>query len=145
KNGYEISISLNSKETIYIERLKNIIKYLFNREYSVKERNNCLEITFSFQQLNKFLSVNFKNEAVNKEIPEWVKFINKDLKKELVSGYLSSDGCVTNNGKYYSTEFVSTSLNLLEGFQDILFSLGIISSLSLLRDESVHFINNRKS
>ena len=44
-------------------------------------------------------------------------------------GFLASDGCVTNKG----ISFVSISEKLLLDMQDILFSIGIISSLTLLR------------
>lgn len=55
-----------------------------------------------------------------------MKYIPATFKRQLVLGYLASDGCVTGN----SMEFVSVSLKLLNDMQDVLFSLGIISGVS---------------
>jgi hypothetical protein len=61
-----------------------------------------------------------------------------------VWGYLASDGSVTKHTKGYNNiEFVSVSLRLLEDIQDVLFSLNIISGLSLLRDTKKSIIKNR--
>lgn len=77
---------------------------------------------------------NFKQYSEFKEIPEWVKFLPEEFKLQLVKGYLQSDGCILRNN-ITTCSFVSISLNLLEGIQDILFSLGLLSSIGLLRDE----------
>jgi len=57
------------------------------------------------------------------------------FKLKLVEGYLVGDGCYFKpaSRELYTTSFVSISQKLLEDFQDILFSLGYISSMGLLR------------
>lgn len=134
-NGYKISVAFNKKETIYIERFKKIVTELFKRKYEVTDKQeNSLEIHFCFQELNSFLTKHFGKYADGKQIPEWAKYINHDLKKQLLLGYLNSDGCVIINKQSKAViEFVSINLTLLESFQDILFSLGLISSVKLLR------------
>lgn len=138
-NEYRINISFNSKETFYIEKFINVVNNIFGRQvYCNKTKAvNCIECSFSFQQLNRFLTLNFGKYAYGKEIPEWVKYLPKNLKKHLILGYLNSDGCISKNNNSYTSEFISINLNLLESIQDILFSLGIISGLSKLRDPSI--------
>jgi len=142
-NGDDISISFNSKETEYINRLESIIKNVFNRRLNKRERNGATECTFSFQQLNVFITYNFGKYANGKLIPEWVKYISNKNKYQLLLGYFNSDGCVYKHPKgYFSVSYVSINLELLESIQDIMFSVGIVSNLCRLRDESEHIIRN---
>lgn len=143
---YKISISFNKDAIDCIKRCRSIVENIFKRNIYCKIlESNCVEIEFSFRQLNRFLTDNFGKYSYGKYIPEWAKFINEDCKKQLILGYLDTDGCVTKHTKgYCSVEFVSVNLELLESIQDILFSLGIISALSILRDKSVHKIVNNK-
>ena len=141
-DGYNISVSFNKSEKFYIDKLKNLINTLFNRKYNERIRNNCVEIKFSFQQLNSFMTNTFGKYAYGKFIPEWVKYLPNNFKTSLILGYLNSDGSVTKNN---TIEFVSINLELLESVQDILFSLGVISALSKLRNASEYIINNKVS
>jgi len=145
-DGYKISVSFNAKETYYIEKINDVVTNLFKREitFCENEENTCLTLTFCFQQLSTFLTYHFGKYAIGKRIPEWVKHIQNGLKRELIKGYLNSDGCITQDKKgYFSTEFVSINLELLESIQDMLFALGYISSITKLRNAC--FSNNFKN
>lgn len=62
----------------------------------------------------------------------------------MLLGYLDSDGCIYKDKRgYYSMEFVSCNLNLLEDFQDIAFSIGIVGNLTKLRDKGIYHIKGR--
>ncbi len=73
-----------------------------------------------------FLSDNFGKYSYGKYIAEWIKYLPKNLKMKLVEGYIDGDGSYV--GKTITAS--SVSMNLLEGIQDILFSCGIVSSIS---------------
>ena len=105
---------------------------------SKSQRDNCITCTFSCKQFSHLFVSNFGTDCQNKKIPEWAKKIDDIYKAQLILGYLHSDGCVNFNPKseYYGLEFVSINLELLEDFQDIAFSLGLISNLNKLRNES---------
>jgi intein/homing endonuclease len=135
--GSKVSFAVNSQETYYVEKLRCITEKYLDRSFNnFRTRNNAVEYTINCEELADFLVLNFRKYAEGKNIPEWVKYLPEEYKVELISGYLASDGCVTTHTKGYgSTEFVSISLELLEAFQDILFSLGIVSNLSKLRDK----------
>lgn len=146
-NNYKISVAFNNNETELIEKFKTVVKSLFKRSTFIgKVKNGSCEIGFSHQVLSNFLNKNFGKYAKGKLIPEWAKRIKKIYKENLIVGYLDSDGCVTRSGKkkYFSTEFVSINLKLLEDIQDILFSLGYISGLSRLRHAQKYSIAGKK-
>ena len=132
--NHKINIAFDLKNEISIIRCKKLIKELFKRNYYARIKNGSLEISMCFTELKEFIDIHFEKGAENKRIPEWVKYMNPIFKTELISGYLSSDGCVVKNKNLYTTEFVSINLELLESIQDMLFSLNIISGISLLRD-----------
>lgn len=144
--GKKISISINSDEVCYIERLNNLVTKIFNRKLNIrKQESNSVTCTFSLQQLNTFLTKYFGRYSYGKYISEWIKFIDPKLKRQLLLGYLDSDGCISIHTRgYYYTVFVSINLELLESIQDIGFSLGLISNLCKLRNESTHKFQNGK-
>jgi hypothetical protein len=140
-----IDLSFNESEIYYISKTIIIIETLFKRKPLItRNKRNCVTISFNSKQLDIFLTSNFGKYANGKFLPEWVKRIDSSFKHNMLLGYLASDGCVTKHTKgYYSIEFVSISLLLLEGFQDILFSLDIISGISKMRDSKIITILNR--
>lgn len=137
----KIGIIFNEKETVSINSIKTIVENIFKAKVSFVKRPGSITLYFSSKVVSEFLNNNFDKGALNKKIPEWVKYISEEFKYDLLMGYLNSDGCFMNlpNG-YLLTEFVSISLELLEGFQDILLSLGLVSSLTKLRDSGTREI-----
>ena len=142
-DGYRVFISINYKEKKTIEKLQAFCN-LIDRTYLVKEKNsNCKEYIINCKQLVDFLNSNFGKYSYGKYIPEKFKFIRHNLKKSLINGYLDSDGCIIFTNNSYKASFVSINLELLEGFQDCLSSLGIKSSIKLLRDAGKMTIDGR--
>jgi intein/homing endonuclease len=138
-NNDKIEICFNINERIYIDKCKNIINKYLDRNVWEYTKDNLVKITFCSKQFHSFLLKYFGKYSYGKKIEEWVKFLNSDIKKELIKGYLASDGCIyQDRNKYYGTSFVSINLELLESIQDILFSLGHISRLSKLRNAGTY-------
>jgi len=135
---YTITVTFNKKEEYYLEKMLNVIEKLFNRKPSVVLRNSTYDLVFNSKELYMFMLDNFGQYSYGKKINEWVKYIPKEYKLELIKGYFDSDGSIftVNKNKKISLKisFVSINLSLLESFQDILFSLDIISSLNKLRN-----------
>ena len=111
------------------------------------EKEDVYNVEFNCKELYFFLLNNFGKYADGKKISEWVKFIKKDYKLELIKGYFDSDGCwvkVNKKNKIHSrVSFVSINLELLESIQDILSSIGVISSLNKLRNAKEAIIKGR--
>ena len=138
-----ITIVFNEKEEQYIDRYSDAVSKIFGKKINYRFRNGAVECSFISRHFNDFLNSNFSRYSYGKYIPEWAKRIDSNLKYQFILGYLNSDGCITkNDSKYYCAEFVSINQELLESVQDILFSIGIVSSLSLLRGESTRYLNN---
>lgn len=140
--GYKVYVCFGKNETNNVQRLREFSKSILGRAFSVRDRGATFECCVSNNQLNLFLTKHFGKYAGGKIIPEWVKYAPIPLKTKLLSGYLDSDGCVGNrqNGRF-GIDFVSINLAMLEGVQDILFSLGIVSSLKQLRTSGQHVLN----
>ena len=136
KNGnVTIYTAHNSNETDIINKIKVVIKNTIGRTVSVTEKDNNTTICqFSSKQIGTFLTKYFGKYAKGKYISEQVKYLNVDFKQQLIRGYIAGDGCVLQtktNGK--NIKITSVSLRLLEDVQDILFSIGCISAINLLR------------
>ena len=147
KNNYDIYTSHNINEVDYHNTIKRICKNIFNRKCSFSKANNsekCINIKLCYKQLALFLNKNFGKYSYGKYISEWIKFLPKKYKIELLLGYLQGDGSFINNkrdGRLIKAD--SVSIKLLEDLQDILFSLGIVSTISLNKKETTNIINNR--
>jgi len=143
----KIEIAFNAKEVNYINKFERFVNRVFQRSVSKRTRTGATNATFSSKQLFVFLNKHFGKYAHGKLIPEWAKKISDECKWQMVKGYLDSDGSIHIEKKrnLVTTQFISINQQLLEGFQDILFSLGVVSNLGLLRNESSTVIGkNRK-
>lgn len=133
---YTVTVSFNAKEEQYISRFKNAVSEVFHRKvHECKNKGTCVEYQFCSMQFCLFFTKWFGKYAENKHISEWVKFLPKSLRLALLTGYLNSDGCCTEN----TMEFVSVSKTLLRDVQDMLLSIGIISGLKRLRKKRSFF------
>lgn len=134
---HTVSIAFNKDETDYIDKCKWFVRTQLGKHPRTRTRGNVVECTFSHKGFSEYLTNTFGKYAHGKHIPEHIKYLDVNSKLDLIRGYLNSDGCITKSGKYYSMEFVSINLALLEAVQDILFSLGYVSNLSKLRDAGI--------
>lgn len=145
KNKYSFSVLVcfNKKEKYYLEKCEKIIKRLFKRNPSLRERKSTYDLIFNSKELYHFIIENFNQYSYGKKISEWIKFLPIEYKKELIKGYFDSDGSWMKTIKKDKTNskisFVSINQKLLEGIQDILFSLGVVSSLNKLRNPSTNY------
>lgn len=138
-----IHTSHNINEYDIHNRLDNIITNIFNRKpYHINdEEQHTKDIKFSSKQIGMFLLNNFGKYAHNKEISTWIKYLPVNMKLKLIEGYLMGDGSILKNNTIC---YVSVSQKLLEDIQDILFSVGIVSSLKKHNSEYEGFICGRK-
>ncbi|HSH53229.1 MAG TPA: LAGLIDADG family homing endonuclease, partial [Bacteroidales bacterium] len=139
-----ICIAFDSTNKLQLKRLKKYVKKYFNKDIYIRERENTIEASFAHKILSEDLVDTFGKYANGKRIPEWIKFEKNIVKKNLLLGYLDSDGCIYKDLRnYYSLEYVSINLELLESIQDIAFSLGLVSNLTKLRNSGKYNIAGR--
>jgi intein/homing endonuclease len=138
-----VYICFDKTNITQIERLKTFVKVYYEVEVYTRDRHGCIECSFSSSRLIKDLN-KFGRYTFGKIVPEHIKYDESEIKKNLLLGFLDSDGCIYIDKRgYISLELVSVNLKLLEDFQDIAFSLGLVSNLSKLRDEGKYNINGR--
>lgn len=137
---------IDEKDIDSIDRMKIISNDIFGVNYYYRRRKGCVEITIPNKVLSIWIKNNFGRYSYGKKIPEFVKYLPKKYKTALCLGYLDSDGCITRHSKgYYSTEYMSVNLGLLESMQDILTSFGIIGNITIASKKKKSFIINRYS
>ena len=141
----KVNVVFNKSDVEYIERFKSFVNKVLHRKCNEKTGPGIIDICFSCKELNEWLTTHFGKYANGKYIPEWAKYLSQQYKCALLQGYLDSDGCVYQSGKYYITDYVSINIKLLQDIQDILFSLGLISNISRLRDRTKHYICGKLS
>ncbi len=144
QNDGKVYMAFNKSEFNYKYEYTQLVKKLFNKSVYCRDRDGSYECSFSMKDLNEYLFNNFGKGANGKYIPEWVKYLDESKKQALLLGYLDTDGCITKHSKgYYSMEYVSINLELLEAIQNIAFSIGLISSISKLRSATSQKIKGR--
>lgn len=144
EKDWYIKIAINEYDTITYNRVWSILSNM-NCEYlKAMKRIGCIHIVFRLKELHNWIVSTFGKYSYGKHIPEWVKHLKKDLKISFIQGYLDSDGCITRHTKgYWQMEFVSVNMDLMESFQDMLLSIGIVGNVTRLRKEKSSFIIDR--
>ena len=142
---FSIHTCHNAKtESHFAEKVKSVMKKYGRCVYvNQKEMSSVIYTKFNSKQIHHFLQDTFGQYSQGKYISEWVKYIPTEYKQELIRGYIDSDGCILYKNDRCRVSIVSISLYLMEDIQDILYSLGYISSIGLLRNEGNHSICKR--
>lgn len=124
-----VCTSHNINDVECINKISKISNEIFNIKVSITNcsYDNTTLISINSKEISKFLTETFGEHAENKYISEWVKFLPNNLKLQIIKGYIEGNGCFEQNKLHFS--ITSINKTLLQDVQDILFSLGIISSL----------------
>lgn len=141
--NYRINAIFGLNEDEYYNKWVGIVERVFNRKPTTRTIH-CKVPTFNCKWLWEFLHNNFGELASGKHIPDWVKHLPFKYRKQFILGYLDSDGCChkSHKGKdeYIITSFASINKELLHDIQDMLFGMGIISSLKRRTGEHISII-----
>lgn len=108
-----------------IEKLSLIFDRKINK-YNRLDCNAC-DVYFNHKGLYHFLKDTFGGFSYGKYISQWVKMIPDEFKLQLFYGYFQGDGNYYNDSMFCK----SVSKNLINDFQDILLSLGIVSAVKI--------------
>lgn len=134
----------NINEIEYHKKIQTLSERLFNRKATLTQTLSChsTQLIISCKPLALFLNETFGKYAKHKFISEWVKRLPEKYLKNLISGYLAGDGYVAKSKGYVG--FTSISIDLLNGIDDVLRKIGIISSIKLHVKEGDGVIQNKK-
>lgn len=140
----QISICFDKHNTTQIERFKNFVNKYYPSNIRTRSNRGSITCSFHSERLVKELTNTYGKYAQGKSIPEHIKYEENEIKKNILLGFLDSDGCIYKDSRgYLSLEYVSVNLKLLEDFQDIAFSLGLVGNLSKLRNNEEYNIEGR--
>jgi dihydrofolate reductase/thymidylate synthase len=116
-----------------------------------KKISNILHLTYKDEtdKLTRYICCNaswweilkdFGHLAHNKKIPEWIQDAPKEYIQWFINGYITADGCKTEN--HYES-FTTVSADLAYGFQRLYAKLGKILSVSYQKRPSKKLIEGR--
>lgn len=148
RDSYSVITCFNSKKDDDKNnsfKVKKIFEKYNRNPFIYEKGQNTTYCSFNSKHLFKFLIDNFGRYSKYKNIPEWVKYLPEEYKLQIIKGYLESDGYIIKKKDGTYITFVSISLKLLEDIQDILFSMGMISSLVKSKDKGESIINGKKT
>ena len=138
KNSYQYGVIYsigNSK----IEDFKSHLTQFHASIY--QHTKSCFRAIISSQELVNFIQENnFGESAVNKQVPQLILDLPKNLAKSFLDGYMSGDGCFTNN------EFKASSVSkeLIMGIELLVAKIyGIGSSLYYTKRPKTTIIEER--
>ena len=142
-NSNDIYVAFGKNQMEESNQYDRIIKELFNRSTVLCKANGGQTRRFTYKNLFNLLNEEFGKLAISKKIPEWVKYAPSQLKHSFILGYLDSDGSSFLDRDNIRVNFTSINLELLESIQDILYSIGICSSITLHNKSKVSIFNNK--
>ena len=150
RNSREVHFCFSPEQRYYLEKIQNISQNLLNRKATEYKKPAVDNVVIRCRGLTDFLEDTFGQKAGGKNIADWVKYIPHSLKRELIAGYIESDGTMiraeekrSGNATYYKMSMRSISKKLLEDFRDILDSIGIVGAVRLMCPARVETINGK--
>lgn len=143
KKSHDVYMAFGKNQKYEADEYSVLIDKVFNRKTIWCKSNGGQTRRFTHKDLVLFLDKHFGKYAKYKKIPEWVKYIPKDCKQSLICGYLDSDGTILKDRNRYKISFTSINLELLESFQQILYSIDICSSITLKSKQGDYVIKDR--
>jgi predicted phage terminase large subunit-like protein len=128
-----IRFSFHTKETEYLEDVRDIVRNVFGIETCDVIQGNCHTLSFTSVILRTFLE-QFGLNSLERNVPDWMSTLPKNLQIELLKGIFRGDGCITKNASDIEIYSYSTSsLKLVHDLKRIFYRLGIVPTLSVSR------------
>ena len=143
KNSHDIYIAFGKNQKEQAEQCAKVINKLFDRSVLTCIKNGGNTQRFTHKKLYELLEIEFGRYSYNKKIPEWVKTAPENLKRMFLLGYLDSDGSAFFDKNLLRITYTSNNLELLESVQDILYSIGVTSSITIHQKEHISRFNNK--
>ena len=125
KTGYSTRFSCNPLETGHIDKIIRSIEFLGNTPSKIREKT-VISIQLSNRLIN-YIFNQWKREKNSHKVPTRnIEFLDPELQKELILGYIAADGWIS---KKQGVKITSVCFELLEFMQRILLRQGIVSSI----------------
>ncbi|MDO8627872.1 MAG: SufD family Fe-S cluster assembly protein, partial [Candidatus Diapherotrites archaeon] len=133
--GHYLHFTFNKNEKEFIEDTKNLLEKYFGKEpLQYNEYKNGISIVLCSTAVVRFFEQQFSKGAVNKQIPNWVKYESVEKQKELIKGFWRGDGSFMSTQYSYAIKRMfrmNTISKLMAGqFRDILLRLNIFASIN---------------
>lgn len=127
-SGGQLGFSCPKSKPEIINKIKQILNKHNRTVFEVNEQKNCLQLISAWASMALWLKEwKISPKQAQKKPPQWMEFIDTLYQKELIKGYLDSDGYIDN--KSSSLRITSVSYEGLLSLRRILMRLDIPSSI----------------
>lgn len=143
----EISLVFSDREMHLAERVKDLAKEIFDLGAVIRERKGShrIDVAIYNVHLAKYLRESFGHLAYNKNIPEFVLFLEPELQKGLLMGLWRGDGHFASRCSQPRAGFVTVSPRLFEQVVFLLLRQRIVPSTFQEKEKSVRGVRHQKS
>ncbi|OGN09382.1 MAG: hypothetical protein A3C61_00780 [Candidatus Yanofskybacteria bacterium RIFCSPHIGHO2_02_FULL_39_10] len=147
ENSADVGFIFSNDEMEYAERVRDIIKRVFNLKVSIKERkvNHRLDVTVYNIHLARLFRKLFGHSAISKHIPNFMITLPCKLQTSLILGLWRGDGYINIGRKWPRAGYVSISYELVQQIKLILLRLEIIPSIYTEKEKTMRGVSHQKS
>jgi len=124
---HSMTVTVNQRDVHIVEKLKSVLSK-YNLSSHVMKRPGCFVVAFSWSKFARWLK-SWRVGNSRKIPPLWVEKLDYELQKQLVLGYIASDGFI--DYKSNSVRITSICYEGLLSLRRILARLGVPSSIRL--------------
>ena len=142
KNSHDIYVAFGKNQIDQSEQYSRVIESIFNRSALLCKANGHSTRRFTHKKLFELLESEFGKYSYDKVIPKWVKEAPRYFKRMFLLGYLDSDGSAFYDRSLLRVTYTSNNLELLESTQDLLYGIGIASSITIHQKEHISKFND---
>ena len=142
KNSHDIYVAFGKNQIDQSEQYSRVIENIFNRSALLCKANGHSTRRFTHKKLFELLESEFGKYSYDKVIPKWVKEAPRYFKRMFLLGYLDSDGSAFYDRSLLRVTYTSNNLELLESTQDLLYGIGIASSITIHQKEHISKFND---
>lgn len=127
-NQTQVCLTIANHTAEVFERVKSILAR-YDKPYSIRPEEGCFTLIFTHTAFARWLNSWYltKEKKAQKCPPYWVEWLPLEYQRELIKGYIASDGFVDRKGM--CVRITSVSLDALRSVRRILARIGIPSSI----------------
>lgn len=121
----KVTFSLNIKETEYVEKIRRIVKEIFDVDVTLQKTGveSCIRVYIPSHIVGSFFSKFIPGNLYSKSVPNLFFNVSKNVRMNLLKGWLDGDGY--NNPKVNASIGYTSSPNLGNDMTKIGFSCGL--------------------
>ncbi|MCX6719217.1 MAG: iron-sulfur cluster assembly scaffold protein [Candidatus Taylorbacteria bacterium] len=143
----DVGFVFSSDQMAYAERVKTIVKQIFNLESNIKSRpkHHRIDVTVQSIHLNRLFSELFENSAKTKHIPDFMMLLPVKVQASLILGLWRGDGYFNMKRIWPRAGYSTISAQLIQQLKTLLLRQDIIPSIYREPEKTIKGVHHQKS